>query len=270
MESILEQLSNRHHGHLLKAFIIEKGINKKGGINQLAKALGLTRQGIYVLYDQEVIKKEYRDILAHQLQLPVDFFPEPISLIKRFEQLKEKYVKVRLINLDLREELLAAKEKNLSRLYLQTLHHNNAINQIDNLIKLVTRKYTYDYVHNHYKIEFLDNLPTIKLPFIASGFAFQIKGNSMKENQIYDEDILICNELLEDKNDIKSNTPYIIVFAKSYKEADVICRYITINNNSYYLKATNVQTPDLYLNSNQVKEIWKVTGKYTSNVSINS
>ena len=68
-----------HHGHLLKNYITQNDINKKGGLNNLADALGITRQGIYVLYEQKEIKEKHRKTITQHLGLPENFFPDVVS-----------------------------------------------------------------------------------------------------------------------------------------------------------------------------------------------
>ena len=63
-----------HHGILLKDYILSRNINSKGQLNNLIAALGVTRQNLYVMYKQEVIKQKYRDIIVKHLNLPDNFF----------------------------------------------------------------------------------------------------------------------------------------------------------------------------------------------------
>lgn len=85
-----------HHGELLKNYIIDHKINRKGGINRLAEVLGLTRQAIYLLYQEKVILEKHRIKIIKHLELPQAFFPEIeyIPCQERYYNLMEKYIRL--------------------------------------------------------------------------------------------------------------------------------------------------------------------------------
>ncbi|TSE03525.1 S24 family peptidase [Aquimarina algiphila] len=256
-----------HQGHILKKYVTAHGINRKGGIKTLAKVLGLTRQGVYVLYNQEIIKEQHRAIIIKHLGLQPDFFPEPLPIKEQLEQLKEKYFKSRSANIELQERLLSIEERNLSRLYIQNLDHKIVQQDTSNIVKLVSQDNADKYVNNFLDITFLESLPFISLPCMTSGFAFEVEGDSMKAKEIRHGDLLICNELIENTKNIKTDIPYVIVLKESAKKTNIVCRYLRLIGEEYCLISADKKTPDLCLSSSQVKQVWKILGKYTPDVS---
>ncbi|WP_271729377.1 S24 family peptidase [Aquimarina algiphila] len=270
METKSYQSNTYHQGHILKKYVTAHGINRKGGIKTLAKALGLTRQGIYVLYDQEVIKEKYRNIIIEHLELQADFFPKPLKLKDQLQELNEKYIQSRLISIDLQEQLLQAESRNLSRLYIQSLNKKKMPKDATKVVKLVNRKSVDKYVNHFFDVEYLESLPSISLPCMSSGFAFEVEGDTMNAKRIYDGDILTCNELVEQYDTIEPDTPYVIVIKETAKNTNIVCRYVKLIGEEYCLVSADNETPDLCLSGIQVKQVWKIKGKYTPDISFNS
>jgi hypothetical protein len=68
-----------HQGALLKSYITENKLNSKGGVGQLAKILGITRQGVYKIYTQKEIREVHKNKLIEHFDLPSNFFTEMIT-----------------------------------------------------------------------------------------------------------------------------------------------------------------------------------------------
>lgn len=63
-----------HHGALLKSYVIENKLNRKGGINKLAEKLSISRQAVYALYKKRELSTEEINEITELYDLPDNFF----------------------------------------------------------------------------------------------------------------------------------------------------------------------------------------------------
>lgn len=249
-----------HHGLLLKNYIINNNVNRKGGVNELVEVLGITRQGLYVLYEQREIKKKHREKLIEYLKLPENFFPDVvpaelensayvIDLQKRF--------------IDLQGQILDMERKYHQSNYAPKLHPIVIDNENRDRIALIPRKAVAGYTKNYMDVQFISQLQTFSLPNFGSGFAFEIEGDSMQPSNIHHKDFVICEELVENIEQINKRKPYIIVLSNG----DIVCKLIKPKGNLLTLVSTNKEYEPYNIKIEEVKQIWRVKGKFTPDVS---
>ncbi|WP_103071848.1 hypothetical protein [Aquimarina sediminis] len=260
MKSILEQIDSRHHGELLKNYVRANGINKKGGINDLAKTLGLTRQGIYVLYQQNIIKPEYRHDIIEALDLPEDFFPDTISLEQQFELLVRDYTQLRIDNLRLKDRLEKAKARTTLRNYLNDLRREAAENQEKN-VRLVTKQDYHQYIDNYYDEYYLDNLPKTILEDVESAIAFEVSGNGLEEIGISRGDYLYSDTLMEYYDTIRMEKLYIVVLDDQKDKTDIYFGHIRSFRGKLSMLLADRKTLEIDLTEDNIEHIWEVNGK---------
>lgn len=252
-----------HHGLLLKNYIKEQGVNKKGGLNQLIEALGITRQGIYVLYEQREIKKKYRDSILEHLNLPDNFFPKAETKEEAFSQTVID-LQNKLINTQ--KELIQAERKMKQLAYSPKFFPVVVDSQNKDKIALVPRKAVAGYVAKGMDAEYIASLQTFSLPNFHSGFAFEIEGNSMHPSNIHDKDFVICDELVENIEEVNAKRPYVIIL----KTEEMVCKLIKPNQDTLKLISTNKEYQPYSIKLSEVYQIWKVKGKYTPDISLYS
>lgn len=251
-----------HHGLLLKNYINNNKINRKGGLNQLIEVLGITRQAIYVMYGQREIKKKHRDIIIKHLKLPDNFFPDaPQELDNRsyIIDLQKQFIQVQAALLDA--------ERKINHLtYSPKLHPIVIDSNNRDQIALVPRKAIAGYTKNYMDAKFIAKLQTFSLPNFSSGFAFEIDGDSMTPSNIHHKDFVICEELIESIESINHKKPYVVVL----NSGDIVCKLITPKEKQLTLVSTNKEYKPYNISLSKVKQIWKVKGKYVVDVSFNS
>lgn len=241
-----------HHGDLLKEYITKNKINRKGGLQKIADTLGLTRQGLYALYQQPEIKEKHRDTLINYLELPEDFFPKNLS----GEHSKDLIIELQNKCIRLQQQLL---DKGSYRPKLHPIIIDTANND---KIALVPKKAIAGYVKNYFEPEYIAKLQTFSLPNFGTGFAFEIEGDSMNRSDLFNADFALCNELVESLQHINPNTVYIVIF----KSGDMVCKKIALQGNEVSLISSNPDYEPYNVNTSELEQIWKVKGKYTSNI----
>lgn len=245
-----------HHGHLLKNYITQNDINKKGGLNNLADALGITRQGVYVLYEQKEIKEKHRKTITQHLGLPENFFPDVVSEELKHNsyiiELQEKLIKAQT---DLIEAERKVKQLSYSpKLYPIVIDSDN-----QDRIALIPRKAVAGYVKNFTDVKYMSKLQTFSLPGVSGGFAFEIEGDSMEPSNIHHKDYVICEELIERIEDVNPTKPHIVVL----NNGDIVCKLIKPNKSSVSLISTNPNYEPYNVKMKSIKQIWRVKGRYT-------
>jgi len=249
-----------HHGLLLKNYINNNKVNRKGGLNNLIEVLGLTRQAIYVMYGQREIKKKHRDIIIQHLKLPDNFFPDAPSGIDNsvyIIDLQKQFIKVQ-------GDLLDAERKINYLTYSPKLHPIVIDSNNRDQIALVPRKAIAGYTKNYMDTEFISKLQTFSLPNFNGGFAFEIEGDSMNPSNIHHKDFVVCEELVESIEQINQRKPYVVVL----NSGDIVCKLITPNEKNLTLVSTNKGYKPYDVSLSKVKQIWKVKGKYTPNLGL--
>ncbi len=249
-----------HHGLLLKKYIINNKVNRKGGLNKLIEALDITRQGIYVLYEQREIKEKYRKKLIEYLKLPGNFFPDvaPAALDNStyIIDLQKRFIRVQ-------GDLLDAERKIKYLTYAPKLHPIVINSNNKDKIALVPRKAVAGYTKGYMDAEFIAKLQIFSLPGFNGGFAFEIEGDSMQPSNIHDKDFVICEQLMESIEQVNDKKPYVVVL----NNGDIVCKLIIPNEEYLSLVSTNKEYQPYNDALKDVKQIWKVKGKYVVDVA---
>ena len=248
-----------HHGLLLKNYITQNDINKKGGLNNLADALGITRQGIYVLYDQKEIKEKHRNAIIEHLDLPKNFFPDiPSVELKHNTYVMELQQKL----IQTQNELIEAERKVSQLSYSPKVLPVVIDGDNKDQIALIPRKAVAGYTKNFMDVEYMSKLQTFSLPDSRGGFAFEIEGDSMTPSNIHHKDYVICEELIERTEEVNETKPHILVLSNG----DIVCKLVKVNAASVSLISTNKDYKSYNVKLKSIKQIWKVKGKYTPNL----
>lgn len=246
-----------HHGLLLKKYIVNNGINKGGGLNKLIDALGVTRQAIYVMYEQKEIKAKNRKKIIEHLKLPANFFPKVQGENNSgyIIDLQKQFIKVQ-------GELLDAHKKINQLSYSPKLHPIVIDAEDRDRIVLVPRKAIAGYTKNYNDALFISKLQTFSLPHIRGGFAFEIEGDSMNPSNINHKDFVVCNELVEKLEQTNPKKAYVVVL----NTGDIVCKLIRMNEKNLTLISTNKEYKPYNVGFSDVQQIWKVQAKYTPNI----
>lgn len=250
-----------HHGLLLKNYITQNDINKKGGLINLAEALGITRQGVYVLYDQKEIKEKHRQAIIEHLNLPNNFFPD----IPSIELKQSAYViEIQQKLIQTQDELIEAERKVSQLSYSPKLHPIVIDSENKDRVALIPRKAVAGYTKNYMDVEYMSKLQTFSLPNSRGGFAFEIEGDSMTPSNIDHKDYVICEELIERIEEVNETKPHIIVLSNG----DIVCKLIKVNVSSVSLISSNTEYKPYNVKLKSIKQIWRVKGKYTPDLSL--
>jgi transcriptional regulator with XRE-family HTH domain len=133
-----------------------------------------------------------------------------------------------------------------------------------NSIPLVSTQIFSEYILNLKDKNYVKGLPKIILPNINKSqvIAFEHSGNEMEFNNIgiHHGDILIC--FATDKNipdKIPLNKIYIIVTKNK-----IICRRLIKIDEYLILKADNPNFDKIKIRTDNIKELWQVTGVYSN------
>ena len=243
-----------HHGILLKNYITQNEVNKKGGLNKFAESIGLTRQGVYHLYQQKELSKKHQETIIEYFSLPENFFPDITS-----EELKyNSYV------MDLQAKLIESQQEviDLER-KVNNLTYRPGLQPVivdannQEKVALVPIKAAAGYTKNYQDPEYISQLQTFSFPGVRSGLAFEIEGDSMSPD-INDKDYVICEELLEKIDDVKSKKPYVLVL----RNGDIVCKLIEVGKKGLKLISINKEYNPYEVGLEEVVEIWGVWGRY--------
>ena len=175
-----------------------KTLRKRAGKSQedVANDLGFNRS-TYSGYENGVAQPNIENLIAlsKYYELSID-----VLLSENFQDFSEK---------DWRNHDKNWKEKasgnNLRVLTSQVTEGN------DELIELITHKASAGYASSYADVEFINELPTIRLPFLSKNKkyrAFPISGDSMPPVV---EGSFVVGEFVQDWTNIKSGTPCIVV-----------------------------------------------------------
>ncbi|MEO8255630.1 MAG: helix-turn-helix domain-containing protein, partial [Flavobacterium sp.] len=141
--------------------------------------------------------------------------------------------------------------------------------QKDNVI-LVPVKARAGYLDGYYKPEFIQTLPTFRLPGINNGIfrMFEVKGESM--NQTLPNKSIAVGEWVENWiEDIKDGRIYIIVYDDGDKFEDGIIIKRCLNRikkyNNLLCKSDNLDRsdyPNISIDPSYIKEVWELKGAF--------
>lgn len=251
-----------HHGWILKSYIIDNDVNKKGGINKLTENLKISRQGLYVLYEQREIKKKHRDRLIEYFGLPDNFFPVPIS---REDEYKTKIIELQEKLIETHEQLSSAQKQLKQQIYSPQVLPMVINRSNKSQIPIIYKGGGVAYVENASNTDYFKTLEYMSLPNIDSGMAFEITDNGMQSVGIKEGDIVICDRLIEHLEEIKENQPYIIVL----KSGEILCRYIKTNSNSLRLLAANLEVEPFSLKLEGVFQVWEIYNYKLTKFAVN-
>ena len=135
--------------------------------------------------------------------------------------------------------------------------------QNDELIELVTHKASAGYVSSYADVEFIQELPTIRLPFLSKNKkyrAFPISGDSMPP--VVDGSFVVA-EFVQDWTSIKSGTPCIVVT----KNDGIVFKLLDNDlekSKSFLLVSTNSFYQPYEVGIENVVEIWRFVNYISS------
>ncbi|MFC5048297.1 hypothetical protein ACFSTE_02630 [Aquimarina hainanensis] len=248
-----------HHGKILKDYILENRLNRKGGINRLAKALRMTRQGIYSLYKQKEIKIYNRRTITDYYNLPEDFFPDPDQQLDEFNELFRDYINASIKIQRLEDDLGKAQMRYLTRSFMDALVFNPD-NIERNNVYVLTGDYADIYLDNYFKVSYLDSLSRMNVADVFRGYAFEVE----REQDTVDfgcterRNLALCTHLVEFYENIEEDIPYIVVFRKASGIGTVLCKYVSYFRRRFRLYSPNKSVKDIELIQEEVFQIWEV------------
>ena len=227
-----------------------KTLRKRAGKSQedVANDLGFNRS-TYSGYENGVAQPNIENLIAlsKYYELSID-----VLLSENFQDFSEK---------DWRNHDKNWKEKasgnNLRVLTSQVTEGN------DELIELITHKASAGYASSYADIEFINELPTIRLPFLSKNKkyrAFPISGDSMPPVV---EGSFVVGEFIQDWTNIKSGTPCIVVT----KNDGIVFKLVDNDldkSKSFLLVSTNSFFQPYEVGVEDVVEIWQFVNYISS------
>ena len=227
-----------------------KTLRKRAGKSQedVANDLGFNRS-TYSGYENGVAQPNIENLIAlsKYYELSID-----VLLSENFQDFSEK---------DWRNHDKNWKEKasgnNLRVLTSQVTEGN------DELIELITHKASAGYASSYADIEFINELPTIRLPFLSKNKkyrAFPISGDSMPPVV---EGSFVVGEFVQDWTNIKSGTPCIVVT----KNDGIVFKLVDNDldkSKSFLLVSTNSFFQPYEVGVEDVVEIWQFVNYISS------
>ena len=247
-----------HHGKILKDFITKNNINRKGGMNRLALALHMSRQGVYGLYKQEVIKRYNRQAIIEYFNLPDDFFPNPDEKEDEYDLMFREYVNAKMKIEQLEDDLDKAQARYCARLLMNNLIHDPENEEKDN-VYVVMQPNAENYVHNFFDPLYLDRLAKIKVPELQGAFAFEIDGIGMAKYDVLPGSLALSNHLVEFYDNIEENTLYVVVYHSLRYGAAIHCGYVSYFRSKFRLFYPDKSLSDTEISQFEVEQVWKVT-----------
>jgi transcriptional regulator with XRE-family HTH domain len=215
-----------------------KILRKRAGKSQedVANDLGFNRS-TYSGYENGVAQPNIENLIAlsKYYELSID-----VLLSENFQDFSEKDWR----NHD-KNWKVKASGNNLRVLTSQVTEGN------DELIELVTHKASAGYVSSYADVEFINELPTIRLPFLSKNKkyrAFSISGDSMPPVV---EGSFVVGEFVQDWTAIKSGTPCLV-------DNDLV------KSKSFLLVSTNSFFQPYELGLEDVVEIWQFVNYISS------
>ena len=152
------------------------------------------------------------------------------------------------------DELLLKDLSNTGSNYLAKRRQQKMMTADRNIIHFVPVKAAAGYLAGYADSEFIDELNTFTLPMLSGGNyrAFEIIGDSMMPTP---SGSIIVGEKVDDKEDVKSNQPYIVV---SRNEGIVYKRVVKSNKakSKFTLVSDNPQYQPYQVNAEDVVELW--------------
>ena len=227
-----------------------KTLRKRAGKSQedVANDLGFNRS-TYSGYENGVAQPNIENLIAlsKYYELSID-----VLLSENFQDFSEK---------DWRNHDKNWKEKasgnNLRVLTSQVTEGN------DELIELITHKASAGYASSYADVEFINELPTIRLPFLSKNKkyrAFPISGDSMPPVV---EGSFVVGEFIQDWTNIKSGTPCIVVT----KNDGIVFKLVDNDldkSKSFLLVSTNSFFQPYEVGVEDVVEIWQFVNYISS------
>ncbi|WP_103867430.1 hypothetical protein [Aquimarina sp. I32.4] len=246
-----------HHGKILKDYILENKLNRKGGINRLAKALHMTRQGIYSLYKQKVIKIYNRRAITEYYNLPEDFFPDPDQQIDDYDTLFREYVNARIEINQLEDDLDKAQARYTTRLLMNNLVYDPENKEQYN-VYVIMGPNTENYVQHYFDPLYLDRLSKIRIPEVQGAFAFEVCDVGMTKVGGLPGSLALSDHLIEFYENIEENTPYIVVYNSLESGSGICCRYVSYFRRKFRVYSSDKSFKDMNFSQFEVKQIWAV------------
>lgn len=130
-------------------------------------------------------------------------------------------------------------------------------------IAMVNVKASAGYAHNLMDTEYYDTLPAFQLPLPeyknASFRAFQVHGDSMLP--VLNQGEWIIGKSQESLSDLSENQIYVVVLSDT-----VVVKKARMYASRLRLLSLNSLYPPIDVSPKEVKEVWKVTAKITTNL----
>ncbi|KAA1242591.1 hypothetical protein [Aquimarina sp. RZ0] len=246
-----------HHGKILKDYIIKNNLNRKGGMNRLALALHMSRQGVYGLYKQEVIKHYNRQAIIEYFDLPDDFFPNPDEKEDEYNLMFREYVNAKMKIEQLEDDLNKAQARYTTRLVMDNLVYDPENKECHN-VHVIMGPNTENYVQHYFDPLYLDRLTKMIIPNLQGAFAFEVGDIGMAEVGGLPGSLALSNDLIEFYENIEENTPYIIVYNSLKYGSGICCRYVSYFRRKFRLFSPNKSISDIELSQFEVEQIWEV------------
>lgn len=124
-------------------------------------------------------------------------------------------------------------------------------------VTLVKIDLYWDYIQDHSKSDFIDQLPKFHIPGLQTraGRAFEMDNLSMEfeDAGILPGDILICERKIEDNHQLQAEGLYVFVC-----KDNIYVRRLADKNETIRLKADNPDWPIMEKNKEEIIEIWEV------------
>ncbi|WP_438711022.1 hypothetical protein ACSTS3_21170 [Aquimarina muelleri] len=253
-----QDLSERyHHGKILKDYIVKNNLNRKGGMNRLALALHMSRQGVYALYKQEVIKHYNRQAIIEYFDLPDDFFPDPDQKEDEYNLMFREYVNAKMKIEQLEDDLDKARARYTTRLIMDSLVYDPENEERHN-VHVIMQPNTENYVHHYFDRLYLDRLSKMTIPNLQGAFAFEVGDIGMTEVGGLPGSLALSNHLIEFYEDIGENIPYIVVYHSLKYGSGICCRHVSYFRRKFRLFSPNKSINDMELSQFEVEQIWEV------------
>ncbi len=253
----LDPSEKYHHGKILKDYITKNNLNRKGGMNRLALALHMSRQGVYGLYKQEVIKHYNRQAIIEYFNLPDDFFPNPKEKEDEYNLIFREYVKAKMRIGQLEDDLDKAQARYRARLLMDNLVHDPE-NKDKHNIHVIMGPNIENYVQHYFDPLYLDRLSKMTVPDMQGGFAFEVCDLGMTEIGGLPGHLALSDHLVEFYENIEERTPYVIVHNSLKYGSGICCRYVSYFRRKFRLFSQNKSIGDIELSQFEIEQIWEV------------
>lgn len=217
----------------------------------MGKVLGIKREK-YSSWENNIVKSFSPEDLARL----ADFFRVSIDVLIRMDLSKMTAFKLReYIGSD-----AYISGANL-RILAKTVDSDNREN-----VELVTKKGQAGYFDGFNDPEYIGTLPVFNLPFLSENGSyrmFHITGRSMSPD--FPDELYVLGAVVENWLDL-SDGDLVVVVLKKVQQILFKSVYLDRKNGVFVLRSRNSEFEDIELYGEDIKEIWKLHGYYTSRI----